>query len=105
MSIFNFNQIRSKWHMKFFKYHGLKKIYNSFDSSSLEITLIENLLSNFSKEKKINNKYVILSGVDYDFYKKEVSKSVKSIMTLLDCSESIDYKIACLDTTVYIILL
>ena len=70
-----------------------------------EITLIENLLSNFSKEKKINNKYVILSGVDYDFYKKEVSKSVKSIMTLLDCLESIDYKIACLDTTVYIILL
>jgi len=105
MSIFNFNQIRSKWRMKFFKYHGLRKIYNSFDSSSLEITLIENLLSNFSKEKKINNKYVILSGVDYDFYEKQFSKSIKAIMTLLDCSESIDYNIIHLDTTVYIILL
>ena len=105
MSIFNFNQIRSKWRMKFFKYQGLKKIYSNFDSSSLEITLIENLLSNFSKKKKINNKYVIMSGVDYDFYEKYVYKSVKEIMTLLDCSESIDYNIIHLDTTIYIMLL
>lgn len=105
MSIFNFNEIRSKWRMKFFKYHGLRKIYNNFDSTSLEITLIENLLSNFSKEKKINNKYVVLSGVDYDFYEKQLSKSIKAIMTLLDCSENIDYKIIYLDTIVYIILL
>ena len=105
MSIFNFNQIRSKWRMIFFKYHGISKIYDNFDSSSLEITLLENLLSNFSKKKKINNKYAILSGVDYDLYEKDVYNSVKTLMSFLKCSENIDYKIIYQDITVYIILL
>ena len=105
MSIFNFNEVRSKWRMIFFKYHGITKIYDNFDSSSLEITLIENLLSSFSKKKKINNNYAILSAVDYDFYEEEVSKSINTIMAILNCAESIDYKIIYLDTTVYIELL
>ena len=105
MSIFNFNEIRSRWRRIFFKHHGISKIYNNFDSNSLEIILIENLLSNFSKGKKINNKYAILSGVDYNFYEKDVHKSINEVMLLMACQECIDYKIIYRDTTVYIILL
>jgi hypothetical protein len=46
-----------------------------------------------------------LSAVDYDFYEEEVSKSINTIMAILNCTESIDYKIIYLDTTVYIELL
>ena len=105
MSIFNFNKIRSKWRMIFFMHHGITKIYNNFDRGSFEITLIENLLSSFSKKNKVNNMYAIISGIDSDTHIEKVLKSIRAIMELIECQENIDYKIIHIDTSFYVKLL
>ncbi len=102
MSILNYMQMRKKWQNNFFMYHGVRKVVCHFESDSLEVVLFENLLSDFVKHKRMDNKYSLMGGVDYNLYKDKLYKSAMSLMSTINDSEKTDFEILYEDTIVYV---
>ena len=84
MVILNCKRIRKKWYKNFFMYHGIRKVARNFASDSLEILLLENLLLDFTEHINMNNKYVLMGGLDYELYEEKFYNSAFSLMSVLN---------------------
>ena len=102
MSIHNYKQVRGKWQNNFFMYHGVSKVVHYFGKDSLEVALFENLLLDFTKHKKMNNKYSLMGGVDYDLYVKKLYKRAMTLMSVINRPDKTDFKISYKDYIVYV---
>ena len=102
MSILNYKQVRGKWQNNFFMYHGVSKVVHYFGRDSLEVKLLENLLLDFTKHKRMNNKYSLMGGVDYDLYENKLQKRAMTLMSKLNRPDKTDFKISYKDYNVYV---
>ena len=95
MKITNYGLIRKKWFENFFECHGIQKVARNFASDSLEMLLFENLLSSFFGNGNINNRYVLMGGLDYGLYEDKFYNSAVRLLNILnEKSQKTDFKVS-----------
>ena len=105
MKLLECMRIRKKWYDCFFVFHSMQKVARNFSPDSREFRLFENLLVDFLENKNIFNKYVLMSGIEKDYYEKEFYPSAKKVMTIIRHSIDMDYKITYSHNIVYVTLM
>ena len=95
MSIVNYKEVRNKWIRNFFLYHSISKIVDTFGTDSIELLMFENLLSDFCKNPKKSNEYILMESLEYNQYKERYYKCSIKLMNTINISKTTNYQLIC----------